>query len=936
MKKLFVFLTLALVSFFITGCIDENTDPKASVENAISQCFKNVDLNHVESNLVFETTIGEVTLSYDSSNKDVVSNEGIVRRQQVDVTLQITVTFSVGSYKKAKVYEVTVLKQELQTISQIKKLPTEGFVITTGIVAFIVYGTEKNVPVGFYLFDETDAIYVHSSEYAETLKVGNKVEVSGEYTKYIDQNSLTSAEMAGYTGAKQIVPTSVKTDGEIYEVPTSFIEDHSIANLCSIPVSENITSNVYKVVAKVRKSVGNGFVNYYFDDLNGVNSYYAYTTANGKDLAWLEEYDGSIRECYIAIHNCKLSASGNFWRIVPIQILDEVEVTDEEYMEYSLDRLANQFIDHYDSPCSFDLVNTDEKLAGSSVCYSSNFEGVTFTNDGYTIHLEFGEEKVTMAVTISLTYNGKTLTRVVEFEAAMVKPTIETITIEEARKAAKGEKVTIEGYIVGFLYLAGTSKPAGFELIDDTSSIAVFVSTAVDTNTDITKLSIGEFVYVEGYGDLYQPREDHNHTGSIRLNNAEVLYHDWQEHELPTHAIEEVVFKDLVNNPSDNNITNMVFKTQIYVEKSSGSYVNYYIHDIHDPSLSTIVYSQNSGKNGPAEYEWLKPYAGKCVEAYVTLRIGAVSSGKFIWKAGVLQVLGEVDTPEALVGYFEKTKIEGLFDNEYADSAVIEYEVLEGSNIVLSHSSSDAVTAVQEGNLFQIHIATPTQTEDVSISLVLTYGSTETTIDIFFKIVKAEILTIEQFREKATKNGETVIVEGIVSSIVKSSGATKWNFYITDETGTIYCKTQAAVEVGDKVLIKGNMDLYYGLPQFADGSTITILSQGNAVPTSSFLKDKTLEEVAVDSKAGENALLGGIVYMDVEATVHVSASGERAYLSLGSVEIDLYNYTNAKYYAENYQELEALNGKTIVVTLVSFNWYKTQYTYVIANYVVVE
>ena len=90
-------------------------------------------MNHVESNLVFETTIGEVTLSYESSNKDVVSNEGIVRRQQVDVTLQITVTFSVGSYKKAKVYDVTVLKQELQTISQIKKLPTEGFVITTGI-----------------------------------------------------------------------------------------------------------------------------------------------------------------------------------------------------------------------------------------------------------------------------------------------------------------------------------------------------------------------------------------------------------------------------------------------------------------------------------------------------------------------------------------------------------------------------------------------------------------------------------------------------------------------------------------------------------------------------------------------------------------------------------------------------------------------------------
>ena len=67
-----------------------------------------------------------------------------------------------------------------------------------------------------------------------------------------------------------------------------------------------------------------------------------------------------------------------------------------------------------------------------------------------------------------------------------------------------------------------------------------------------------------------QSREDYNHTGSIRLNNAEVLYHDWVAHEIPSEWIEEMSMKDLITNPSDNNISNKVYKTTMYVEKSSG------------------------------------------------------------------------------------------------------------------------------------------------------------------------------------------------------------------------------------------------------------------------------------------------------------------------------------------------------------------------------
>lgn len=936
MKKILVLLVLVISLCFVTSC-EFNKEALSVINDAMDECFKDVDLNNVTNDLEFVEQIGEVKVSYTSSNEEVLSTSGAVNPQEENTIVTIKVAFSYQGFVEYKEYLVTVLADDSLNLSDVKSLPVGSSVEVEAIVAFVVYGTEKNVPVGFYVFDDTDAIYVHSSEYAEVVVAGNKVEIIGTYENYINEKELSSAENAGYTGSRQIVPISVVSDGKIHEIPTSFVKSTSIASLCEIPVSENITSNVYKVVAQINKSQGNGFVNYYFNDLDGINSYYAYTTANGKDLAWLEQYDGTVRECIIAVHNCKLSASGNFWRIVPLQILDEVEVSDEEYMEYALDRLDNQFSTEYNNPCTFEVANVDSLLEGAVVSYESKSEGlvVEASETGYNVTLNFGTEKVSMTIVITIEYNGKKLSKEVSFDCEASKPEFDTISIADARKAAVDENVTIEGYIAGFLYLKGTSAPAGFELVDETSSIAVFVSTAVDTNTDITKLRIGEFVIVNGNGDLYQPREDHNHTGSIRLNEAEVLYHDWQEHELPTEAILEKEFDQLVLNPSDNNISNMVFKTTMYVERSSGSYVNYYIHDLKDPSLSMIVYSQNSGKNGPAEYDWLAPYAGKCVEAYVTLRIGAVSSGKFVWKAGVLQVLDVVETPDSLLAYYEKSNILACFASEYAASANVEYKIPNGVTLEVLNNSSSQVTAKVEAGVLTVNVAEPTTTEQVTLSLSFKVGDVSEVLDITFNVVKPDVITLQEFRDQAQKKGPTVVVEGIVSALVKSSGQSTWTFYLTDGTATIFSYSKAAVEVGDMVRIQGQIDIYYGLPQISNG-TVTILSKGNEVPTESFNKDYTLSDVVADATAGEASKNGGKVYVDVIATLNITSSGEEVSLTVGDDKIAMYNYTNASYYTENYQSLESLNGKEVKVTIIAYNWYKTQYTYVIASCEVVE
>jgi len=927
MKKLFSYVSLIICLFLVCSC----TNPKASefVEEAIKQNFAEVNLKNVSSDLEFVTDFDGVIVKYTSSNEDVLSSTGKVNPQEEDVTVQLKAKYSYETYSKEVTYDVTIVAKNKGTIAWLKQKTKATDVSMKGIVAKIINGTEKNVPVAFYLVDDTDGIYVYASQLEKMPEVGDEVIVNGTYTMYISESDAPSASMVNYTGSKQITLDSLTVVSKNNEVKYDFAAHSSIAELAKIGVDTNITSNLYYVKAKINKSQGNGFVNYYFNDLNGVDSYYAYTTANGKDLGWLEEYDGSIRNCLIMVINAKMSASGSFWRIIPIEIGEEVEVTDEEYMNYALDRLSKQFQEKYQTSCTFALASTDALLEGSTVSYQTTSNGCTITKGetDYTAIITF-TTPCTMEVEMTLTYNEKTLTRLVSFTCEEEIPDVEFTPISEARELEKGESVNIEGIIAGFLYLKGSTKPAGFELVDKTSSIAVFVSTAVDTKTDITKLSVGEYVMVSGNYDLYQPRADHNHNGSIRLNNAEVLYHDYQKHDLYEGVIETVDFGTLYNNPSDQNITNKAYYSTFYIEKSTGNYSNYYIHDLVNPANSMIVYSQNSGSNGPGEYSWLAPYVGKCVKGLMTLRIGAVSSGEFIWKAGILSISEVVETPIVVTEYFIEDTIRDLFNQEYVSATTVEYTQPQDIDVTFTTSSSQ-IEITKNENVSTITFKEPTMSENTTIDVTLTSKNHVTTFTVDIVITKANLITMAEFRENATRNGENVIVEGIVSCLVKSAGDTTWAFYVTDGTGTIYCKTKAKVNVGDKVRIQGNMDLYYGLPQIASNATITILSTGNIVDATSFNHQATINDLATNNTLGEDGKCGALVYMNVEATLHVSS--ERVYISVGDVEIDLYNYTNAKYYAENYQPLESLDGKVVVLDLVAFNWYKTQYTYVVAK-----
>lgn len=933
MKKLFLLLTVLCTGLLVIGCKKDTTqEDYVAVENAAKKLFADVDLMKINHDLEFVSSIDGVQLTYTTNNPDVISTTGKVNFQDTETKVTIVVHLKLNKVDLPKIFNVTVVSKadlpaEVTTIASVKSLTQETKVAVHGIVSRIIYGTEKNVPTGFYVFDSTDAIYVYSQTFAATLSAGDEVTVFGNYTMYVD--GAESAAAAGYTGARQIVPTSVTQDGKGKELPLNGVTKSSIAELKLIPVSTNITSNVYEVTAKIRKVQGVGFVNYYFDDADGVSSYYAYTTANGKDLTWLDQYDGEYHTCLIAVQNCKLSASGNFWRIVPLVIGDKVELSAKEEANYALDRVVKQFSTKYDASCEVVLSTLDTVLEDATVSYEVVSGPLQLVQSDVTkLKITASATLASATVKVSISYKGETVSKDVTFSVKEESPEINTITIATARAKEVGEQVTIKGILVGFLYLSGTSKPAGFELLDETGSIAVFVSTAVDTKTDITKLQVGEYVYVTGTKDLYQPRTDYNHDGSIRLNNAEVLYHDYQNHEIPENAIPEATLKELIQNPSDNNISNAVYKTTFFLEKSNGSYKNFYLHSLEDPSLSIIVYSQNSGANGPGEYNWLDQYVGKCVEAYVTLRIGAKSSGVFIWKSGVLQVLGEVDTPDTIVEYLVGGTIKNAFAKEYTEATTVNFS-LEKGTLTLKSSDLTDVVLTNNGNDYTVSIPKASSSKAVNLVFTYTLGSTTADITVSFNYTVLSLITIAEARGKAVKNGETVSIEGVVIQQVRSEGSSSWGVFIADSTGVMFVKQTSTAEVGDKLSIVGSLDLYYGMPQIASGATISVISKGNAIPDNTFNKNATINDLVQVNAAGESGKLGATVYLNVTGTFHCSSTG--VYITVGDVRINMYYYTNAKYYAYNYTALESLDGKEVKLDLISYNVYNGEYTFVINN-----
>ena len=458
---------------------------------------------------------------------------------------------------------------------------------TDGVVARITFANGM-VPSGFILIDETSSIYVYDGNAAQQVAIGNKVTVVGEKTYWILADEQSNAEKFGYKGACQLADANIVTnDKKTNDFDTSSIESTTLKEILDTPVSENITSKVYKITALVEKREGTGFTNYYFHDLDEVTSTYTYTQCNGKDFTWIDEFDGKICTVYITALNAKSTKTECYFRVLPIKIVDENFVFNvNDTAKFVVDYIgATQFENVYSGDPALELVTSHSSTIlgfnNAPISYSSSDSNViSFTEENGKLIMHCNPGVAT--ITISSEFNGVSYSKNIVI-TVKTNINVEYITVSEAIAAENNTVVTVKG-IVG----PSAVNQTGFYLIDESGAIAVLMDSAT-----LKTLKIGYEVILRGTRTITK-----DGGGQINISDCEVIVNNYGSNEYSTKSfVTDKTLADLKNMAdTPENTTTVYVITAKFKLVQAQYYSNIYVTD---GTTDILLYTSKA-----SQYSW--------------------------------------------------------------------------------------------------------------------------------------------------------------------------------------------------------------------------------------------------------------------------------------------------------------------------------------------
>ena len=520
---------------------------------------------------------------------DVVVIEAVVGTKGIDVELK-------NSSKLVEAHKIAVDETEYQesTIAEARETAAETKVIVSGVVAGFTYKNVKAptgdyVKDGVYLVSGTDTIYLYGASIASAVELGNTVKVAGVKEYFVQSSEVDLAKKFGFTGACQLADVIlVSNEGGNTSILENEFETTTIKDLMNNEFDANITHQIYKVNAVLSKGYGQGFVNYYIDDLNETTGTYTYTKCNGGDFAWLDQYLTS-KEQYVCtmlvtVCNAKATSAGCNWRMIPVAILSEYEFDTANSAQFVMDYYAlPQFGETYYANPALKLItsHTSTLLGFENVTISyvsDNTEVVSIdTVEGETVLnvLKIGEANVTITVKHGDVELSETVTVVREAE-----PTFDSLTVAEAI-AAEGETTVVVEGIVG----PGLANQVGFYLIDDTGAIAVKMTTE-----ELAKFHQGNRVVLTGVRTQNRPTA--TMPGQSMIGDAELVHNYFGEHEYSTATFEESTLADVARLI---NSTTVDYTTNVYIVEAS-IYSQGYTNIIQNGQDSIGIYCSGAGQ----------------------------------------------------------------------------------------------------------------------------------------------------------------------------------------------------------------------------------------------------------------------------------------------------------------------------------------------------
>ena len=477
-----------------------------------------------------------------------------------------------------------------------------------GVVAAITYANGMK-PAGVILVDGTCSIYVYGVDIAGSVAVGNKITVAASKTMWISSKEVESANKFGYKGCNQLEDAwLLNNDGGKHDFDKSWIKETTVKGILDTPVSEDISTVLYKVTAQIKEVPGSGFTNFYINDLDGKTGSYCYSQANGEDFTWLREFDGKICTVYVMAINAKAASSDCFWRFLPVAVVDEgfdpssVNAAELAAKYFGIPQFQTSYTGN---PAMNLLTSVDLELLGVNgvkLSYASSDSSVISVDGNVMNCLKSG----TATITVTGEYGGKTYSETVTITVTMAEQGETYPTVLDAINTALNETVTVKG-IVG----PSLVNRSGFYLIDETGVIAVIV----DNDTVFDGLKIGQEVVIEGMRDKFHNGQG-DHSGQAAITKATVVTNFYGEHEYSTESFKgEISVQDFYNLDITVDQTTSVYTMTAYVVLvDSGNFKNLYLSNVstYDKENPDNVYVRLYSSSAD-QYKWLQAYNGQQV-----------------------------------------------------------------------------------------------------------------------------------------------------------------------------------------------------------------------------------------------------------------------------------------------------------------------------------
>lgn len=530
------------------------------------------------------------------------------------------------------------------SIAEAKAAEEGAKVKVDGVVARITYANGMK-PNGVLLVDETQSIYVFDGDLAGRVQVGNQVTILANKTYWVLEKEQAAADKHGYKGCNQLADVIlVSNDEGNHEYDKDWITESTVKEIVDNPVSNDITSTIYKVNALVKEVPGKDFTNYYFFDIDGETGSYAYSQCSGDDFEWVRKFDGKICTVYLTALNAKSSDSACFYRFLPVEIVDEGYAFNQaDAAKFAVEYYGvDQFAETYMADPALVLTNEVSSqllgIEGVTVSYESSDTYVLYfeTVDGVTtMHCATetveGETEVvggTAVVTVKAVYGEYEYSENVTVNVK--KPVkIPSITVAEAIEATVDSTVTVRG-IVG----PSVVNKNGFYLFgDDGSMIAVLV----DSMDAFADLEIGHKVVLEGMRERYVKDDTAAYAGQSCIVNAKILLNNYGSHKYSTEKFvtdKTLADFDVLDGTVDYSTTAFILKATVnYVETPYYTSLDLTWKDEDGNVTKASLYMANAG-----QYDFLAKFAGQ----EVTMEIAACNwNDKSYWRGCILAVYTE-------------------------------------------------------------------------------------------------------------------------------------------------------------------------------------------------------------------------------------------------------------------------------------------------------